>query len=277
MKILVTGASGNVGRPLVEQLNQSGHQVRALTRNAAKATFPQGVEVVEGDLTKPDTLTSAFEGVSGLHLINFGGDDYAPLQTGQEIVEMAERAGVQRVTMLMGGEKGALEAAVEASSLAWTYLQPVEFMSGAFDWAESIRSEGVARVPFGNRKSAIVHDADIASVAASALTEDGHGGKTYTITGPEVLTPREMVAMIGAAIGRDIMFVDLNEAEARAMWQAQGFPPDIIEFFVWAHGNTPPIGYTVVPTVEQVTGRPARTFAQWATEHAADFGGWVSP
>jgi uncharacterized protein YbjT (DUF2867 family) len=129
----------------------------------------------------------------------------------------------------------------------------------------------VARMGFADRKSAIVHDADIASVAASALTEDGHGGKTYTISGPQVLTPREMVRSIGEAIGRDIEFVELTEAEAREAWAAEGFPPDVIEFFVWAHGNTPPMGYTVVPTVEEVTGRPARTFAQWAREHADEF------
>lgn len=271
MKMLVTGATGRVGRYLVEQLNQTGHHVRALTRNAARANFPDGVEVVEGDLTKPATLASALEGITGLHLINFGGDDYAPLQTGQEIVAMAEKAKVKRVTVLRGGEKGTLEQAVESSSLAWTMLEPVEFMSGALDWAESIRSEGVARMGFASRKTAIVHDADIASVAASVLTEDGHGGKTYNISGPEVLTPREMVRTIGKAIGRDIQFIELTEAQAREAWQAEGFPQDVIEFFVWAHGNTPPIGYTVVPTVEQVTGRPPRTFAQWAGEHVNDF------
>jgi uncharacterized protein YbjT (DUF2867 family) len=271
MKILVAGATGNVGRPLVEQLFQAGHHVRALTRNPAKANFPVGVEVVKGDLTKPETIAAALDGVSGLHLINFGGDDNAALQTGGEMLAMAQRAGVKRVTVLLGGQKGALEQAVESSSLAWTFLQPVEFMSGVLDWAESIRTEGVVRVAFSNRKTAIVHDADIASVAAAALTQDGHGGKTYTITGGEVLTPRMMASTIGKTIDRDIQFIELTEAEARARWQAEGFPPEVIEFFVWAHGNTPPIGYTVVPTVEQVTGRPPRTFAQWVAEHVEDF------
>jgi uncharacterized protein YbjT (DUF2867 family) len=260
-----------VGRHLVEQLHEAGHQVRALTRNPAKANFPDGVEVVVGDLTSPATLAPALEGVVGLHLINFGGDDYAPLQTGQEIVAMAEKAGVKRVTVLLGGEKGALEDAVENSSLAWTLLQPVEFMSGMLDWREAIRAEGVVKQAFGSRKTAIVHEADIASVAATVLTEDGHDGKTYTITGPEVLTPPEMAHAIGEAIGRDIRFIELTEAQAREQWQAAGFPQEVIEFFVWAHGNTPPIGYTVVPTVEQVTGCPARTFAQWAAEHADVF------
>jgi uncharacterized protein YbjT (DUF2867 family) len=271
MKFLVTGATGTVGRHLVEQLNQAGHHVRALTRNPAKANFPDGVEVVVGDLMKPETLVSAMEGVTGLHLINFGGDDYARLQTGNEIMAMAKKAGVQRVTVLLGGEKGALEQAVETSDLAWTFLQPVEFMSGILDWADAIRTEGIVRLPFSNRKTAIVHEADIASVAASALAEDGHGGKTYTITGPEVLTPREMVRIIGATIGRETQFIELTAAQAREKWRAQGYPDEVIEFFVWAHGSTPEIGYTVVPTVEQVTGHSARTFAQWVAEHADDF------
>jgi uncharacterized protein YbjT (DUF2867 family) len=146
MKIVVAGATGRVGRPLVEQLHQMGHHVRALTRNAAKATFPAGVEVIEGDLTQPATIERALEGVSGLHLINFGGDNYAPLQTGAEIVAMAQKAGVQRVTVLRGGEKTSVENAVENSSLTWTFLNPVEFMSGALELCQ-IDSRGRGRPP----------------------------------------------------------------------------------------------------------------------------------
>lgn len=271
MKILVTGATGTVGRHLVEQLHEGGHEVRALTRNAANASFPDGVEVVEGDLTQPATVAAALEGVTGLHLINFNGADHSLLQTGEEIVALAQKAGVKRVTVLLGGEKSSVEQALEASSLDWTFLQPVEFMSGALDWVESIREEGAVRQAFGSRKTAIVHEADIAAVAAAALTQAGHGGKTYTITGGEVLTPPVMVQTIGAAIGRTLAFVELTEAEAREQWRAEGYPDDVIEFFVWAHGSTPPEGYTVVPTVEQITGRPPRTFAQWATENAGKF------
>jgi uncharacterized protein YbjT (DUF2867 family) len=272
-KILVTGATGTVGGQLVNQLLQAGHQVRALTRNPAKANFPAGVEVVVGDLAKPQTLVPALEGVTGLHLINFdaGAHGYAMLESGAEIVELAKKAGVQRVTVLRGGEKGSVETAVEASDLAWTFIQPVEFMSNMLEWADSIRTEGVVREPFAGRRTAIVHEADIAAVAAAALMEEGHGGKSYTITGPEVLTPPQMVRLIGEAIGRDLRFVELTVEQARKRWQDAGFPDEVIEFFMWAHGNTPPVGYTVVPTVEEVTGRPARTFAQWAVEHAAAF------
>jgi uncharacterized protein YbjT (DUF2867 family) len=271
MKILVTGATGRVGRYLVEQLHAQGHQVVALTRNPAKANFPAGVEAIAGDMTQPSTFAAALAGVSGLHLINFDGADYAPLQTGAEIIALAEKAGVKRVTVLMVGEKTGVEEAVENSSLVWTLLQPVEFMTGMLDYAESIRTEGVVRTGFASRKSAIVHEADIAAVAARALTEDGHGGKTYPITGGEVLTPPEMVRIIGDAIGRKIEFIELSEAQAREKWKAQGFPDEVIEYFVWMFGNTPEIGYTVAPTVQQVTGQPPRTLAQWAAEFADSF------
>jgi uncharacterized protein YbjT (DUF2867 family) len=271
MTILITGATGNVGRHLVDQLIQAGYNVRALTRNAANAHLPSGAEIVEGDLTKPESLAAAMEGVEGLHLINFGGDDNALLQTGKELVAMAERAGVKRVTVLLGPEKGPLEQAVEESSMAWTFLQPVEFMSGGLDFAEAIRSEGVIKVPFASRKTAMVHDADIASVAAVALTQGGHGGQTYTITGGEVLTPRDMIRSIGESLGRDIAIMELDEAEALKEWRAAGITEDIIEFMLWAYANTPAVGYTVVPTVQEVTGRPPRTFKQWAAENVEQF------
>jgi uncharacterized protein YbjT (DUF2867 family) len=206
-----------------------------------------------------------------LHLINFDGATYGALQTGAEIVRLAKQAGVQRVTVLMGSETGTIEEEVAKSNLNWTFLQPVEFMSNMLEWAEPIRNEGAVSAPFANRRTAIVHEADIAAVAAAALTQDGHGGKTYTITGPEVMTPVKMLQTIGEAIGRELQFIELSEEQARQRWKEEGFTDEVIEFFVWAHGNTPEIGYTVVQTVEQVTGRPARTFAQWAREHADAF------
>lgn len=271
MTILVTGATGNVGRHLVEQLLRAGQSVRALTRNAANAQLPDAAEVVVGDLQRPETLAATMEGATALHLINFGGDDYALLQTGKAIVAMAERAGVERVTVLLGPEQGSLEQAVKESSLAWTFLQPVEFMSGGLDFAEASRAGGVVRLPFANRRSAMVHEADIAAVAAVALTQEGHGGQTYTVTGGEVVTPREMIGIIGEVLGRTIAIEELDEAQARLLWREAGMAEDIIEFMVWVYGNTPPIGSTVVPTVKQVTGLAPRTFRQWVEEHIAQF------
>ncbi|AUX41697.1 hydroxylase [Sorangium cellulosum] len=271
MKILVTGATGTVGREIVKQLAEGGHHVRALSRNPGRAKLPGGVEAVAGDLAAPETFAGALEGVEALHLINFGGDDYAPLATGEQIVALARQAGVRRITVLLGGAATPLEAAVAAGGVDWTFLQPVEFMANHLEWAASIRAEGLVREPFCDRLSALVHEADIAAVAAVALTQDGHAGKTYTLTGPEVLSVRQKIDLLAAAAGRAIQLVELTEQEARERWAAAGFSPEAIAFFVEMYGNTPEIGTTVVPTVEKVTGRPARTFAQWAAQHAAAF------
>ncbi|SEH00018.1 Uncharacterized conserved protein YbjT, contains NAD(P)-binding and DUF2867 domains [Nonomuraea solani] len=270
MTILVTGATGTVGRQIVAQLVERGERVRALTRNPAKATFPDSVEVACGDLASPQTLAPALEGVTGLHLITLGGDDHAPLATGPELVELAAKAGVTRVSVLSSWDEGSVEEALRAGDLGWTQLQCVEFMANAFDWVDSIREEGVVRV-FGDHPGAVVHEADIAAVAVSALVEEGHAGKAYLITGPQALTPAERVRLIGAAIGRDLRFEELDEEGYRASMAAVGVPEDMIEFGVQLGVNPPEAGSVVLPTVEQVTGRPGRTFAQWATENAAAF------
>ncbi|MDI1430425.1 NAD(P)H-binding protein [Polyangium sorediatum] len=271
MNILVTGATGTVGREIVKQLVERGHHVRALSRNPARARFPEGVDAVAGDLTTPETFASAFEGIEALHLINFGGDDQAPLQTGARIVALAEQAGVQRITVLLGGAPAPLDEAVAAGRIHWTFLQPVEFMANHLEWAASIRSEGLVREPFPDRLSAVVHEADIAAVAVAALTQEGHAGKTYTLTGPDVLSLRQKIEILAAAAKREIKLVELTEQEARDRWQGMGLSSEAIEFLLFVYGNTPEVGFTVTPTVEQVTGRPARTFAQWAAEHAEAF------
>lgn len=271
-KILVTGATGTVGRQVVTELLARGHAVRALTRDPAKADFPAGVEVVRGDLTDPDSLVPALEGVTGVHLITFGGAYFAPLETGPRILELARAAGVRRVTVLHGGEATPLEQAVRAAGgLDWTVLMPVEFMGNALEWAQGVVTAGEVREPFVYRLSAMVHEGDIGAVAAVALTEEGHGRQEYVITGPELLTVGDKVATIAAARGREIALVELTEEEAVAQWRAAGHPEDVIGFLLEAYGNTPEVGRTVADTVEKVTGRPARTFRQWAAEHAATF------
>ncbi|MGW4200134.1 NAD(P)H-binding protein [Streptomyces sp. NPDC004726] len=268
---LVTGATGNVGRQVVQELLDRGHPVRALTRDPAKADLPPGVEVVRGDLTEPESLAGALEGVTGLHLITFGGPYMAPLETGSRILELARAAGVQRITVLHGGGQTPLEDAVKAGDIAWTVLVPVEFMSNALEWADSIRAADEVREPFVDRLSAMVHEADIGAVAAVALTEDGHAGKEYGLSGPEILTLKDKTDAIAAARGREIRLVELSREEAVAQWRAAGHPDDVIEFLLTIYGNTPEVGRTVVDTVERVTGKKARTFSEWAAAHAEVF------
>lgn len=273
MTVLVTGATGNVGRPLVEQLLAAGHRVRALTRDPARAGLPEGTQVVAGNLADSATLEAAFDGVTAAHLITFAGDDHAPLTNGEEILAAARRGGVHRVTVLKGDlTRSPLEEVIAASDLEWTFVGPVEFMSNTLEWAGSIAEEGVVRDAFPDARSAMVHDADIAAVAAAALTRDGHAGQEYVVTGPEVFTTRDKVRVLAEELGREIRFAELSRDEIVAEWKSQGYSDDDVEFFLTMRLNTPEVGRTVTPTVERVTGRPPRTFRQWIRENAAAFG-----
>ncbi|WP_086818510.1 NAD(P)H-binding protein [Allokutzneria sp. NRRL B-24872] len=264
--VLVTGATGTVGRHLVRQLIDAGHEVRALTRNPANATaaLPPEAKVFTGDLAAPAGLAEALDGVTAVHLTPFEGN-------ASELVDAIVRAGARRVTVMWAGFSGAMEEAVRSSGMDWTFIQPMEFMSNMAEWAESVRLEGVAREVYPQVRNASVHPADIAAVTARALTEDGHAGKAYDLTGPEALTVPEKVAVLSAALGKQIRFVELPEAEARDRMRAKGVAEEDIDFVLGWHANPPKEAYTVTPVIEEVTGRPARTFAQWAAENADAF------
>lgn len=270
MRILVAGATGNVGRHLVAQLHDAGHEVRALTRNPSGAGFPPGVQAVAGDLSDTSTLTAAFDGVEAIHLITFGGDGYEDLTNGEEIVALAERSGVRRATVLGGWSPTSVESALAASSLAWAILQPKEFMGNALDWAEEIRTSGTVSM-LATYPSAAVHEADIAAVAVCALTEDGHAGRSYPLSGPEALTPEERTRTIAEATGREITFRRLTEDEERDRLRGYGYDDEYVEFGIQLATNPPDVAGIVLSTVEDVTGRPARTFALWAQENADRF------
>ncbi|WNG46841.1 NAD(P)H-binding protein [Archangium minus] len=268
--ILVTGATGIVGRHLVQQLVAAGHRVRALSRRPAQANLPPEVEVVAGDLADVGSLARAFEGVSAVHLITFAGDEGESLSNGDEIVRLAERSGVRKATVLGGWDETSVERALRVSAIGWTRLEPVEFMANALEWAPSIREKNVVRM-LATWPSAMVHEADIAAVAAVALTQDGHEGKRYPLSGPEALTPAERTARIAEAVGRHIAFKSLSEDEERERLRSYGYSEDYVEFGIQLARNPPAEAARVVPTVEQVTGRTARTFASWALEHADAF------
>ncbi|WP_152363759.1 NAD(P)H-binding protein [Microlunatus speluncae] len=275
MTILVAGATGTVGRRVVDALLARGATVRALTRDPASAGLPPGVETVAGNLADPSTLATAFKGVTAAHLIGFDGPRGAgggeALATGPELLRQAQEAGVTRVTLLQNGHSGPMEDAVQTGPLPWTIIAPVGFMANTLQWAPAIRAGEAVREAFGGTATAMIHEADIAEVTAAALIEDGHAAQTYLLSGPAALTVPEQLGVLGDALGRPIDYVELTEAEAIADWRAQGMDQESIDFFVEMGKTTPWVGRTPLPTVERVTGHPARSFAQWAKEHTADF------
>ncbi len=270
MTVLVTGATGTVGRHLVRGLAERGHPVRALTRRPDRADLGPGVEVAGGDLTDAATLEEAFAGVDAVHLITFGGDDGAELANAGEILALAREGGARRATVLGAFGGSPLEDAVRGSDLEWTVLVPLEFMSGALEWAPDVRETGAVRT-LAAWPSAAVHEADIAAVALTALTEGGQGGRDLVLTGPQALTPAERARDLGEALGREVSWVRLTEEQERERLRAQGFPEDYVEFGISLATDPPGTAGRVLPTVEEVTGRPALTFARWARENADAF------
>ncbi|MFC3491579.1 NmrA family NAD(P)-binding protein [Glycomyces rhizosphaerae] len=271
MTILITGATGNVGRHLVQLLNAANRPVRALTRDPDNAHLPAGVDVRAGDFTDFTSLEAALEGVTALHLMTSFGPANATVPNSRDLVAAAVKAGVRRVTLLWNGFEGPVEAAVEDSELEYTHLRPGEFMSNALSWAEMIRTEGVVREAYGEIGHSPVDVRDIAAVAALALTEDGHAGQAYTLTGPEVLTAPQQVELIAGALGKDVRYEAEDREGARIRMRAMGIEEDAIEYVLDWRANPPEFAQKVFSTVEDVTGRPARTFAVWARDHADSF------
>ncbi|MEU6041197.1 NmrA family NAD(P)-binding protein [Actinomadura sp. NPDC047616] len=268
MTTLVTGATGNTGRHVVAELVRRGERVRALTRNPAAnaGRFPAEVELVAGTHNAPETLDTALEGVTRLHITVTAG----LAEVGPELVQRAVAAGVQRITVLWGGWVGPVEQAVADSGVEWTRLEAQEFMSNTLTWAESIRAEGVVREPY-DLPSALVHEADIGAVAAVALLDDGHAGRSYNLTGPEPLTPTDRIAILSRVIGRDIAFEPITHEQAIDRLMATGVSRADAEFVIGWYAEPGDAATTVDDTVERVIGRPARTFTEWAKEHADRF------
>ena len=275
MTILVTGATGTTGSHVVTHLAEEGHPVRALSRHPGAVRFPAGVEVVEGDLTRPDSLAAALDGVTALHLIAIGGDDYTPLATAPDVVDAAVRAGVKRITVLTGtDEELQVVRAVEASGLDWTHVRPAAaFMANRLQWADAVRETGVVRDGFVDRLDALVHEADVGAVIATALTEGGHAGRTYAPSGPEALSRTDNVRTIGEVIGRPVRLEAMSVAEVRAEMLANGVGPDVADFVVGFEESPPAAASAVTSVVEDVTGRPPRSFRDWVAEHRDAFGG----
>ncbi|GIE93721.1 NAD(P)H-binding protein [Paractinoplanes rishiriensis] len=266
MKILVTGATGNVGRMVVDELLALGaDDVRALTVDPERAALPAGVEVVRGFLGKVETLPAALQGVDVMYL--------APhIPTVFEACRLAADAGVGRIVDLAGAKGDhwqEVEDGVEASGVPFTHLEPGEFMANTGIWAEQIRAGDVVRDAYPEAATAVIAQEDIAAVAAKVLVTDGHVGKSYELTGPESLNRREKVERIGRALGRELVYVDLPRDAA-----VQQFALAMGEYSEWyLDGLAQLVGHpqAALPTVAELLGRPAMTLEEWARRHADMF------
>jgi uncharacterized protein YbjT (DUF2867 family) len=278
MVAVVFGARGNVGRHVADGLLTAGEQVRVTSRNPGATGFPAKAEVVTADLEQPETLPAALAGAEKVFL-------YAKPDGVESFVEAARAAGVRHVALLSsaaivrsGAEHNPIaeihrivETAIEQSDVDWTFIRPGMFATNTlWWWAKSIRTESVVRVPYPDAQSSPTHEKDIAALAVTALTEPGHEHQAYTVYGPESLTLRQQVDHIATAIGRTIAFEALTVEEGRAEL-GKTMPPMGVEAIMraWAAGNGAPAEVSTI--VEEVTGRPAHTFAQWARDHAENF------
>jgi len=279
--ILVTGATGNVGRQVVSQLLGTGARVRALTRNPDSAGLPGGVDVVRGDLSMPNTLDACLNGIEAVFLMWPGlPADLAPAALDavtkhvRRIVFLSSftvRDELEQQTDPITAFHADIERLIEQSGLEWTFLRCGGFATNTLLWAPQIRADGVVRWPYGAAARSLIHERDIAAVAVRALIGDGHGAARYVLTGPQSLTQIEQAHTIGEAIGRPLRYEEISPEATRQQMLTEGWPPSFVDGALnyWAKCVTEP--ELVSTTVEEVTGAPARTFRQWATDHAGDF------
>jgi uncharacterized protein YbjT (DUF2867 family) len=279
--VLITGATGRVGRKVVDHLLEAGVPVRALSRRPETAELPAAVEVVAGDLTQPESLAAGLRGVSSVFLLWT-----APPATVSAVAERLA-AHVRRVVFLSSPHQtphpffrqpnpmavlhADIERSLAESGLAATILRPGMFASNTWHWwASSIRQSGVVRWPYGAVETAPIDERDLAAVAARVLVEEGHAGRDYVLTGPESLSQAEQVRAIGEAIGRPIRFEELSPDEFRRE-VAGSYPPPVVDMLLAAWQAAVGLPAYVTSTVAEITESPARTFRQWAADHADAF------
>ncbi|SHM48420.1 SDR family oxidoreductase [Streptomyces yunnanensis] len=277
--IVVTGATGNVGRPLTQALAEAGEQVTAVSRRPA--AMPDGVRHVAADLAELTSFTTALEGAKALFLL-LSGDLHAPEARPTDIIGLAAASGVRRVVLLssqgvaarpLGPSRVAMRAVEDAlgeSGLDWAVLRPGGFASNAFAWAESVRTQGTVAAPFGDVGVPVIDPADIAEVAAACLLDDRHTGRVYELTGPEVITPRQQTEAIAAALGSPVRFHELTRDEAKAT-MTRFVPVELADDTLDIISAPNPAELRISPDVERVLGRAPRPFRSWVARNIDAF------
>ena len=275
--ILVTGATGNAGGGVVQALVDAGAPVRGLLRHESQASkLPAGAEGAVGDLNRPETLAGPLQGVSAVFLLS-GYDDMP------ETLALMREAGVERVVLLSGsGAAGddldnavaryqiLSQGFVRDSALPWTFLQPNSFMANTLQWLPQLQGSDVVRAPFADVAVSVIDPYDIGAVAVQALRTAAHEGRTYRLSGPEALLPKQRLEILGRVLGRDLRFEAQSNEEARAeMLEAMPEPYVDAFFSFFVDGTVDET--TVHPTVRKITGRDPHTFEHWAIAHADAF------
>lgn len=271
--IVVTGATGNVGRTLVRLLAEADEKVTAVARHVTEADVPPGVRAVAADLGDAASLRPALDGADALFLLVAGEDP-------EGVVAAARAAGVRRLVLLSSQgagtrprayeHAGRFEAAVRESGLEWTLLRSGGLASNAYAWAEPVRLHRTAAAPFADVGLPFVDPDDVAAVGAAVLREDGHRGATYLLTGPAAITPRQRAAALGEALAEPVRFVEQTRAEAHEQL-ARFMPLPVVEGTLAILGTPTPEEQLVSPDVERVLGRAPHSFATWAVRNSPAF------
>ncbi|MFB7470363.1 SDR family oxidoreductase [Kitasatospora sp. NPDC056184] len=289
--IVVTGATGTIGRPLVGALAALGERVTAVSRRPGDGMLPEGVRHHRADLAEAGSLAPALDGADALFLLLSGellldGAGAAP----DALLDAAAAGGVRRVVLLSSQATGtrpraashaglrAFEEAVRRSGLDWTILRPSGFHSNAFAWAEPVRAHRTVAAPFGDVALPTVDPQDLAEVAAAVLRggaagspeASAHAGRTYVLTGPAPVSPREQAAALGDALGEPVAFTELSREAARGHLLAV-MPEGVADGTLDILGEPTAAERRVSPDVERLLGCPATPFAAWARRNAAAF------
>jgi uncharacterized protein YbjT (DUF2867 family) len=283
--ILVTGATGLIGSRVVRRLAEDGEKVRAVTRDPANAALPDGVEAVAADPSRPTTIAAALDGVRGVFL-----NPRAVGTAAAELLGFARERGVGKAVALAasnvdddparqpsryrGDYNREVEAAVIDSGLDWVSLRPSMFATNTIGlWAAAIGAGDVVRMPYPDAAWTPLAEDDLADVAALALRTDRLVGRRVELTGPESLTQAEMVAVIGAAIGRDLRVERVPRAVAEAHLVGTGFPVGFARALLDLQAGYATHPAPVSGEVAEILGRPARPFAEWVADNADAFRG----
>jgi uncharacterized protein YbjT (DUF2867 family) len=280
--ILVIGGTGTVGRQVVARLVSRAARVRVMARNPGAAGFPAQVEVVQGDLTVPETLDGCLDGIETVFLVWTAQGSAvrsaleritkdarwvvflsAPLKTAHPMFQQPN--GLR--TMVEGIEK-----LIESSGVQWTFVRPGMFAANALSWwAPQIRRGDVVRWPYLSVPTAPIDERDIAAVAVRALCEEGHGGAEYVLTGPQSLSQREQVSAIGRVLGRSLRIEEVTPEQARRELVSSAMPLVALNMLMDAWAAALGQAAHVTSTVAEITGASAKTFEQWASDNAAEF------